>query len=65
MPFTACWSGARACGCYEAFGCIPMAPAGMGGYPANVCGDVRDHGGRGGMGAVRIRYIPTDGGTTY
>jgi len=60
-----CWDGSVACGCYEAFGCIPMAPMGQGGYPTNVCGDVRDHGGRGVMGAVRIRYIPTDGGNTY
>ncbi len=60
-----CWSGGVACGCYEAFGCVAWAPAGMGGYPSNVCGDVRDHGGRGGNGVVRIRYTPTDGGTTY
>lgn len=60
-----CWNGSRACGCYEAFGCVAWSPSGMGGYPASVCGDVRDHGGRGGMGTVRIRYVPTDGGTTY
>ena len=62
---TFCWDGSRACGCYEMFGCVPFSPTGVGGYPANVCGDVRDHGGRGGMGSVRIRYVPTDGGNTY
>ena len=65
LPVTWCWAGSRACGCYESFGCVAWAPSGMGGYPANSCGDVRDHGGRGGMGTVRIRYVPTDGGTTY
>lgn len=60
-----CWNGSRACGCYESFGCVAWSPSGMGGYPAVVCGNVRDHGGRGGMGTVRIRYIPTDGGDTY
>lgn len=62
---TWCWSGSRACGCYEAFGCVPFSPSGMGGYPTNTCDSVRDHGGRGGMGSVRIRYVPTDGGNTY
>jgi hypothetical protein len=62
---TWCWTGGRACGCYEMFGCVPWAPAGMGGYPASSCSDVRDHGGRGGMGFVRIKYVPTDGGNTY
>lgn len=60
-----CWSGGVGCGCYEAFGCVAWAPVGMGGYPSQTCGDVRDHGGRGGNGAVRIRYTPTDGGNTY
>lgn len=65
MPTHWCWNGARACGCYEMWGCVPFSPPGMGGYPTHVCGDVRDHGGRGGMGMVRIRYVPTDGGNTY
>jgi len=60
-----CWSGGVGCGCYEAFGCVAWAPSGMGGYPSAVCGDVRDHGGRGGNGSVRIRYTPTDGGSAY
>ena len=60
-----CWSGGVPCGCYEAFGCIPFSPAAIGGYATNTCGQVRDHSGRGGMGMTRIRYIPTDGGTTY
>lgn len=60
-----CWSGGRACGCYEMWGCVAFSPYGVGGYPAQGCGDVRDHGGRGGNGIVRIRYVPTDGGNAY
>lgn len=53
-----CWNGGRSCGCYESFGCVTWSPAGNGGYPSQSCGDVRDHGGRGGNGTVRIRYVP-------
>jgi len=60
-----CWNGSRSCGCYEMFGCVAFSPYGVGGYPAHSCGDVRDHGGRGGNGIVRIKYTPTDGGNTY
>jgi hypothetical protein len=58
-PFSACWSGHRACGCYESQGCIPFLPHGVPGTPASPCSSVRDHAVRGGHGAVRIQYIGT------
>lgn len=60
-----CWSGARSCGCYNMQGCNQFGPYGVPGTGAQPCGDVRDHAMRGGMGMVRIKYIPTDGGNTY
>jgi hypothetical protein len=51
-----CFSG-RTCGCYEASGCVNFLPPGVGGPAPWVCDSVRDHGGRGGFGAVRIRFI--------
>jgi hypothetical protein len=47
----------RACGCYEQSGCVNFLPPGVGGPGPWVCNSVRDHGGRGGYGAVRIRFI--------
>lgn len=55
--YTACWSGNRTCGCYEANGCMPFLPPGVGGHPPHPCADVRDMGYRGGHGAVRIKFI--------
>jgi hypothetical protein len=46
-------------------GCNPFLPYGVPGGAAFPCGEVRDHGMRGGMGMVRIKYTPTDGGNTY
>jgi hypothetical protein len=46
-------------------GCHPFLPYGVPGGAAFPCGHVRDHGMRGGMGMVRIKYTPTDGGNTY
>ena len=54
---TTCWTGSRACGCYEQNGCVPFFPFGMGAPGAAVCDDVRDGGWRGGHGAVRIKFI--------
>ena len=51
------WRADRSCGCYEMQGCSPMLPIGAGGLPPQPCGDVRDHGTRGGWGSVRIKYI--------
>jgi len=55
----ACWSGHRACGCYETHGCQPFLPYGVPGTPPSPCASVRDHAVRGGHGAVRIQYIGT------
>jgi len=60
-----CWNNNHGCGCYEMQGCTQYMPYGVPGSPPSPCGGVRDHAGRGGMGAVRIKYIPTDGGNTY
>jgi hypothetical protein len=57
MPHTHCWSSGRQCGCYEFAGCIPVLPIGFGAPPGQVCGDLCDHGIRGGMGAVRIKFF--------
>jgi hypothetical protein len=46
-------------------GCMNFMPYGVPGAPAQPCGSVRDHAGRGGMGLVRIKYISTDGGEAY
>jgi hypothetical protein len=60
-----CWNNDRSCGCYEMQGCMSFFPYGVPGSPAMPCPGVRDHAGRGGMGMVRIKYQPTDGGATY
>ena len=60
-----CWGHSRACGCYETQGCIPVFPYGVPGSPAQPCPNVRDHGGRGGQGALRIRYIGTNSYCAY
>ena len=65
LMYSACWVGARSCGCYNMQGCNHFVPYGVPGTGAQPCGDVRDHAMRGGMGMVRIKYVPTDGGTTY
>jgi len=46
----------RGCGCYENNGCGNWLPIGTGGLGVFTCNDVRDHGSRGGMGALRIRF---------
>ena len=56
-PWTYCWGSSKACGCYENEGCVYYTPAGHGGFPAHPCPSVRDHGGRGGSGAIRIRFV--------
>lgn len=53
----ACWNGSVGCGCYEMWGCVPMLPYGVPGPSAYPCNNVRDHGYRGGHGAVRIKFI--------
>lgn len=52
-----CYASGRTCGCYEAYGCVAYMPYGWGGPGVGPCADVRDHGYRGGSGAVRIRFF--------
>ncbi len=52
-----CWRSDKVCGCYEMTGCQALLPIGVGGLPPQPCPDVRDHGFRGGWGAVRIKFI--------
>jgi hypothetical protein len=51
-----CWSNGRGCGCYEWSGCNNLMPIGAGAPPTAICGDVCDHGMRGGGGAIRIKF---------
>ena len=55
-PYTACWTGNRSCGCYQANGCINFFPAGIPGQGPTPCGDVRDHAHKGGNGLLRIQF---------
>jgi hypothetical protein len=56
IPFTICYNGNQQCGCYEASGCNPLFPYGVPGGQPFPCPDVRDHGRRGGHGAIRLTY---------
>lgn len=56
IPWTVCYNGAQACGCYETLGCMQVMPYGVAGVGPFPCPDVRDHGKRGGHGAIRITY---------
>lgn len=60
-----CWNNQRSCGCYEMQGCMSFMPVGVPGAAPHPCPNVRDHAGRGGMGAVRIKFIPIAGGSSY
>lgn len=53
----ACWTQQLSCGCYEMNGCISYVPPAFPGLPASPCGDVRDGGGRGGNGLVKITFF--------
>lgn len=52
-----CWGSGKACQCYQSWGIVPMLPYGVPGIGGNSCDSSRDHGMRGGMGTVRIRFI--------
>jgi len=56
MPWHTCYSGTQSCGCYEQNGCQVHMPYGVAGGPPFPCPDVRDHGRRGGHGAIRLTY---------
>lgn len=59
MQWRGCYTSDSSCGCYEAYGCSSVVPYGMGGAGAHPCPGVRDHGKRGGMGAIRIKFVAT------
>lgn len=59
IPWTICYNGMQACGCYETMGCMPLMPYGVPGNGSFPCPDVRDHGRRGGHGAIRLTYRGT------
>lgn len=52
-----CWTSGNNCMCYEQTGCIPMMPPGWPGDGSSPCSSVRDHGRRGGHGAIKIRFV--------
>jgi hypothetical protein len=56
-PNASCWSGNRACNCYETSQCVNWIPAGIPGPTGHAVGDIRDHGWRGGPGMVRLKFI--------
>jgi len=60
-----CWNNQRSCGCYEMQGCMNFMPVGVPGSAPHPCPNVRDHAGRGGMGAVRVKFIPATGQNSY
>jgi hypothetical protein len=51
-----CWTGSRGCGCWEWEGCKNIMPIGAGAPSTAICGDMCDHGMRGGHGAIRIKF---------
>ena len=57
-PWSACWQFSGGCGCYESTQCVQVQPVAFGGTPGNPCPGVRDHAGRGGMGAVKFTFLP-------
>ena len=57
VPYFANYASSSSCGCYEMNGCIPFVSTGIPGLSGMPCDNVRDHGIRGGHGAVRIRFI--------
>ncbi len=60
-----CWNNQRSCGCYEMQGCMNYMPTGVPGSAPHPCPGVRDHAGRGGLGAVRVKFIPIAGVSSY
>lgn len=56
ISWVTCYASSQSCGCYEMYGCMPFNSYGVGGLPSYPCPDVRDHGKRGGHGAIRLTY---------
>jgi hypothetical protein len=63
IGWTTCYNGGQNCGCYESNGCTPYMPYGVGGPPPFPCPEVRDHGKRGGHGAMRLTYRGSNSAT--
>jgi hypothetical protein len=57
VPWRACYTSDTSCGCYNTNGCQSNVPYGVGGHGPFPCPGVRDHAHRGGMGAIRIKFI--------
>jgi len=57
IPWKACFRNDVSCGCYNANGCSSVLPYGMGAPGPQPCPGVRDHATRGGMGAIRVKFI--------
>lgn len=57
IPHKRCWRSDKSCGCYNTNGCQSVLPYGVGGPGPQPCPGVRDHATRGGMGAIRIKYV--------
>ena len=58
IHWTACWQSTRSCGCYDEQGCGMWTPIAWGGTAPTPCVNVRDHAGRGGLGAVKFTFYP-------
>ena len=56
-PFWYCYNSSSYCGCYNYQGCQAVVTHGIPGYGGLTCTSVQDKGGRGGNGAVKIRFI--------
>lgn len=52
-----CWTSARGCNCYEDSQCTSHLPYGIPAISGSPCPGVRDHGWRGGNGALRVTFI--------
>tara|TARA_B100001093_G_scaffold489809_1_gene528297 strand:+ start:3222 stop:4313 length:1092 start_codon:yes stop_codon:yes gene_type:complete len=59
-PNTMICDSAQWCGCYDDVGCMAPNGPGLPGWGSVSCGGVRGYGGRGGHGAVRIRFIANE-----
>jgi hypothetical protein len=57
LTWKACYQGDTSCGCYNTNGCQSTLPYGVGGPGPQPCPGVRDHATRGGMGAIRIKFV--------
>jgi len=51
-----CWDSGVYCGCYDVIGCMPMIPPGIPAPGSSPCTSAKDHGQRGGHGAIKIRF---------